>query len=240
MKQPWSHSRLKDFELCPLQCYYKNYAPKADRIKFVQNKYTLRGSKLHKQLEIAVGRYQRSQDIYWQDLDPVVVQTLSLIKPLLAKATAIFPEKQLAFSDAWTPSDWYDTSGGTWLRVVMDLVLIFGSTSTEGVTTAFIPDYKTGKIREDNVDQLEITALAAFRYFPAIDEITAAFLWMDHKKKTVRKYRRDQADELEHKYRERAGLIDLVAQSGDWRAKPNYLCKKYCQVGRTRCGHCGG
>jgi RecB family exonuclease len=231
-KQAWSYSRLKSFEECPLQCYWKNYAPKGERLKFEQNQYTRRGSQLHKQLEIAVQKFVPSRELRWDGLDPAVVSTLSLLHPLINKADAIHPELQLAFSSAWTPSDWYATNGDTWLRVIMDLVLIYGD-------KAFIPDYKTGKVREDNVDQLEVTALAAFKYFPRLNHITTAFLWMDHKKKTIRKYTRDMVESLDHKYRERAGLIDIVAKSGDWQAKPNFGCR-WCQVDKTKCGYAGG
>jgi len=194
MKQSWSYSRLNDFELCPRQAFYKHYAPKDEKLPFVQNENSARGSRIHKELELAVQSLLNKGTVDYSKMTPVSVETMQMIVPLVTTAKKAFTEQQLAFTDGWTPGSWYDNTGHTWLRVVLDLVLIYGD-------TAIVIDYKTGKIKDD-IGQLEICALAVMKYWQRVTKVRTMFLFLDHKKRVTADFTSADLEHLDNKYRE--------------------------------------
>lgn len=226
MKNAWSWTRLQDFELCPRMAYYKHFAPKHLKLPFIENDATRRGSAIHKGLENAVIQYENYGN--FNGCDTSVSHCFDIVKKFVDQFPEIYMEMESAWRVDLTPAGWFDRD--VWLRVKSDLI---GLNRETGL--AYIIDWKTGKVRGES-DQLKLYAIDAFLQFPEINTVMVSYIWVDHKDDTTKLFRRENLQFMLDDFTERAGLIDIVADSGDWEAKPNFLCKKWCQVDVKNCG----
>ena len=94
---------------------------------------------------------------------------------------------------------------------------------------AWIVDYKTGSNKYPDTDQLELMALLTFAHYPDIDKVNAALLFVVKESITKLTVRREDAEKLWWKYRERVAKIESSHSSGVWNPKQSGLCK-WCAV----------
>lgn len=152
---PFSFTRLKDYERCPLYAYQvhvlKNRGP--------QSPAAGRGEAVHKEAEnfvkakVAGGK-------------PVVPQAVRLYGEELRVAVKQKPQTELRFgvTAKWEPTDFFGKD--VWGRGVWDLVIL----DPERLR---VVDYKTGKMYPETMDQLRFYAAAALSVAPAAPKVTA-------------------------------------------------------------------
>ena len=115
-------------------------------------------------------------------------------------------------------------SKDVWWRGIADLVITDGS-------TAWIVDYKTGKsAKYADKGQLELMALATFKYFPDIKSINAALVFTKAKKFIKHKYTDDMIDSLWDKWLSKFKRMEVAYETDTWNAHPSGLCKRHCAV----------
>jgi CRISPR/Cas system-associated exonuclease Cas4 (RecB family) len=115
-------------------------------------------------------------------------------------------------------------SKDVWWRGIADLVITDGS-------TAWIVDYKTGKsAKYADKGQLELMALATFKYFPNIKNINAALIFTKAKKFVKHKYTDDMIDSLWDKWLSKFRRMEVAYETDTWNAHPSGLCKRHCAV----------
>ena len=154
-----------------------------------------------------------------------------------------YAENKLAMLEGWVPCAWEDPAA--WWKGVLDLKVLHGR-------TAWVFDWKTGKIYPDHVDQKELYAIATFVAHPEITEVEAWHLYLDLGKKSKEVYYREPKEgDKGH------NLPSLIAK---WNAKlvpymqalasynrgddaesffvtnPSYLCD-YCPFSKNPCPH---
>ena len=111
-----------------------------------------------------------------------------------------------------------------WWRGIADLVITDGS-------TAWIVDYKTGKsAKYADKGQLELMALATFKFFPEIKSINAALIFTKAKKFIKHKDTDDMIDSLWDKWLSKFKRMEVAYETDTWNAHPSGLCKRHCAV----------
>jgi len=210
MSIAWSHTALKMYENCPRK-YHEVRVLK--RYPIIRTEAILYGDRLH----AAADAYAKGKP-----MAPEFGFMVPIVDAMLKKEGEVHTELKFALSGALAPRSWYDKD--VWVRAIADLLVI-----DRGGKRAWIVDWKTGKDKYPDRDQLEIMALCVFALYPDIDEVRSALVFVVKGSVFKDTYKRAQADALWWKYRERVARIDAAHASGIWNPQKSGLCG-YCEV----------
>lgn len=153
----WSFSALDMFEVCAKK-YYHIRVLKTH--KDVDNEVAADGKFVHQSL------FKR---VVMGEPLPITLRHHESVAARFADAKGQkHGEMQLALSDKFEPRDWF--AKDVWVRVVIDLLIING-------TTATIIDWKTGK-KKERWDQLRLAAAVLSRWMPEIEEFKLVYVWL--------------------------------------------------------------
>jgi len=155
------------------------------------------------------------------------------MKPVLEALKARDGEKhcemRLGLTQDLEPCDF--TSKHVWWRGIVDLVIINGD-------MAWIIDYKTSKsAKYADKGQLELMALATFKYFPKIKKINAGLLFVVSNNFIKQTYTDDMIPALWKKWLSNYSRMEIAHSNNVWNAHPSGLCKRHCVV--LECIHNG-
>lgn len=211
MKIPhWSHSSLSQYEICPKQ-YHEVRVVKS--VVPTEGEASLYGTRIHKELELAV-KQDKPLAEEAKHLQPVV-NSIKLAGPQWQEV-----ERKLAIDRDRNPIAF--ESKDAWCRGVVDWLGIKGA-------AAIALDYKTGKRKL--TDQLLLMALLIFANYPEIDRVYTGFLWLKlNGKVDSQKFDREEIDRLWGVFEERLAKLAFSYEMDQWPARPNGLCKQYCDV----------
>lgn len=215
----WSYSSMKTFEQCPRKFYHLKVVKdvKEDKID------TLYGTELHKACEE-----------YVRDDKPLPGQfsyVKSVLDNLKNRPGKILCEYKLALNADLQPCEYF--APDVWWRGVVDLLIL---DEDEGV--ARVVDYKSGKsTKYADTGQLELMALAIFKYFPKITKVKAGLLFVVAKAFPKASYTVDDQPKLWEKWLSEWKKMEVAYTRDVWNAKPSGLCKKHCPV--LSCAHNG-
>ena len=156
----YSHTLLAQYRNCPAKCramYFDKTYP-----KFKPTAETSRGRDHHNSLaKLITGPADKAQDHeYWP-----------LIQPILEKrdeGAALFVEREFTVNRDWQPCGRWDDDA--YITGKPDVALVRGA-------CAYIPDWKTGNIREDSAE-LELFACLLKAYFPDLKTIGGMYIWL--------------------------------------------------------------
>jgi hypothetical protein len=166
MKPPaWSFSALKNFLGCPSK-YYKTKITK----EFVEvwGAETEFGDEFHKcadnYLKFGAKAPLPEKFTQWREY-------LDRWRALAQKADALYVEHEMALDRSLKPVSWF--SKLVWCRAKTDVLVVNGA-------WAYAGDHKTGKSKkyDESIDQLMITALHVFYYFPKVDTVRCGYYWL--------------------------------------------------------------
>ena len=208
---PWSFSRLKSFEQCPKQFYHMKIAKDYTESETEAMRY---GTEAHLVAEefIRDGKPVPAKFAYMKD----VLEALNRRRG--NKTTEI----KMGLTVDLEPCKF--RAKDVWWRGIADLVITDGS-------TAWIVDYKTGKsAKYADKGQLELMALATFKFFPDIKSINAALVFTKAKKFIKHKYTDDMIDSLWDKWLSKFKRMEVAYETDTWNAHPSGLCKRHCAV----------
>ena len=208
---PWSFSRLKSFEQCPKQFYHMKIAKDYTEGETDAMRY---GTEAHLVAEeyIRDGKPVPAKFAYMKD----VLEALNRRRG--NKTTEI----KMGLTQELEPCGF--RAKDVWWRGIADLVITDGS-------TAWIVDYKTGKsAKYADKGQLELMALATFKFFPDIKSINAALVFTKAKKFIKHKYTDDMIDSLWDKWLSKFKRMEVAYETDTWNAHPSGLCKRHCAV----------
>lgn len=220
-----SHSRLSDFNQCPLKFKYK-YLDKAPNFQIDQqdkNVHLVRGENVHKALEKYV-ICQKAGSSYKSSLNEVN-DTLPLIDKhiKLFGVENVYPEAQISVDENWQKVDWF--SKATAYRAIFD----FTAVSEKQVT---ILDWKTGKVKDysESYGQLELSAAIALSNF-GVETVKTAYVFVDHKKIIPRTYTKDNLDDFIAHFNSE---LEKVNAETEFKPKANQYCN-FCQATKDQC-----
>lgn len=207
-----SYSSLSAFETCARQFHEVRVLKKYPFVETDEQRY---GNRLHKAAEL-----------YVKDgtpLEPEFVHIQPLLDTLMAKPGAKMPEQELCVTPKLHPTGWWDRDG--YLRGKVDLVILQPERKH-----AFVVDYKTGKDKYIDMDQLDICALLLFQHYEWLDVVSSGLLFVGANTFHRHQTRREDADRLWQKYRERLAKMEGAFTNGVWNPTRSGLCKKHCPV----------
>ena len=167
----WSYSRLKLWEQCPLQAKLQHL----DKLGGPPGPPLLRGTEIHALAEAYV-KAPKAPKV----LPPALLKFAEDFKTL-RKARNRQTELEVALTSTWSPTTWFGADA--WLRAKIDCIAV----SRDG-TEARIIDYKTGKVRPDDVAQLGLYAILAYILTPGLERVEAELWYLDHGEPINRAY----------------------------------------------------
>jgi hypothetical protein len=214
----WSYSRYHDYAGCPLFAQLK-YLLKVDDGSS-NSKPLLHGSKVHEEAD----------------------QYLISKKTKLTENLARFPDEfadlrtrkglvtgraaSLAVDKYWKPcrdDDW----DHAWLRAKFDAAYL-----DDG--RLVVIDFKTGRIRPEQVDQLEIYACVGLAHHPEVSAVEAHFWYLEQGEIVSRIYGAGEIPALRLAWEKRAGKM---LGDGTFKPAPGDKCR-WCNYGAGKLGRC--
>ena len=208
---PWSFSKIKSFEQCPKKFYHLNIAKDYKEPHTEAMRY---GTKMHLVAEE-----------YIKNGKPIPPEFAYLNGPLQAlerKKGNKLTEIKMGLDDNLDPCGFRDKN--VWWRGIADLIIIKDK-------KAWVVDYKTSKSAEyADKGQLELMALAIFKYFPFVEDISAGLLFTVKKVFITSKYHVDDSEALWKNWKERHNRMKMAVKSNVWNAHPSGLCYRHCPV----------
>lgn len=218
MKLVHSHTSIKLYEQCPLQ-YYRVRIVRD--VKAEQTEKSLHGDRVHKSLEQRlIGGPSTPLPPETASLEPVI-KAIERVKDRKKSA-----EQMLTLNDHLKPTTW--NAPDAWIRAKIDVLAL-------GDTDASIIDWKTGKRKYINYDQLELNSLVVFSTYPAIESIKAAYVWIGINKTDSKEYHRVNMNSMWGEYIARIRRIYKSIENNNWPARPGPLCK-FCPA-RSTCDY---
>jgi len=223
----WSFSRLNDFENCP-KMFHSKYIlkewPKEDN-----SPHLIKGRRVHDKMEVALKKMQITLGGEYDDeIFPMVPVLQKIVAHAQNNNGEIYTELQKALTDKLSACSWFDKQ--TWVRAIFDVLIMYKD-------SALVIDWKTGKPSEDK-GQLALFAAVVMALYPKIQSVTTSYVFIDHNKTVSKRFTRDQYEDLWHEFGDRAELIQIAVESGEWRATPNRRNCKWCKV--RECEYKGG
>lgn len=209
---PWSHSALKQYETCPRQYHALRILKKYPQEKTEPIMY---GEQLHAAAEKYIAN------------DEPLPEQFSFVQPvvdaILSKPGRRFAEYQMALNAELEPVDWF--SKKVWVRGVADLLIVDDENKQ-----AWVVDWKTGNNKYPDRDQLVLMSLMTFKYFPEVQQVNSALVFVTRNDMVKHRVMRDDDEMLWWRYRERVARIDASAANEVWNPKQSGLCKRWCPV----------
>lgn len=206
----YSYSSIKVFSTCPLQ-YYETKVLKKHKTE--KTEAIIYGEQVHLALEEYVkdkkplGKHEQFQPI---------------VDNLNAMAGDKITEMKMAVNRDLQPVDFF--ADDVWFRGIADLTIINND-------TAKCFDYKSGKDKYPDIEQLEIMALLIFAHFPAVNKVRAALIFLLYNNVVPKKgevFSRIDYHTLWAKWIAKTERIEAAMESGVWNMKPSGLCSWCC------------
>lgn len=224
-----SHSRLSDYNQCPLKFKMK-YLDKLAMFKEDSNDspHLVRGSNVHKALENYVVQKQSNGQLEVKITSlPEVETTKKFVDRFLDSYKIVIPETQIAIDKNWNRVEWF--SKDAYYRAILDLIAIRPSDWV-------VVDYKTGKFRDydtgpSGMGQLHLTAGIALHMYPDIPSGQTVYAYVDHKKTIVKDFTQENKTDIRQHF---DAEYDKVNSDKEFRPTVNEFCK-WCPATRDIC-----
>ena len=224
-----SHSRLSDFNQCPMKFKLK-YIDKAENFKMDATKspHLVRGGNVHKALENYVVKVIAGE----QEIRPTSLPEVEATKPFIQKVfdsyPVVHPELQISVDSDWKQVEWF--SKDSYYRAIFDMIALKPD-------NVFIGDYKTGKFTEytpaNGYGQLELSAAIALSVWPEAEKVDTTYIYVDHRKLVTKSYTRmDQYRLVQHFEQEH----EKVNTETEFKPKVNEFCK-WCEATKDQCAY---
>lgn len=201
----FSYSNLNTYLICPHQ-FYRRYVKKD--LPFVESKEMKWGNEVHTAFEYRVGG-GKPLPVNMQQWEPIA----KAFDGLGAKC-----ELKLGMTVQGKPTGFFDSD--VWLRGKADVTIIKD-------TTAFLPDWKSGRSREEPFE-LEVLAVLTQAANPYLQNIKGAYVWL-------KENRMGQQHDLSDTRSTWARVNNLVEEIKDGLSDQNFVKKQgplcgYCDV----------
>lgn len=218
-----SWTRLDCAEKCSLQCYWKNFAPKDQRVPFDDTApHLVKGNLWHKWMEDACNGYS--------ELPEKVSHFKPIVEGLRNSRGELLVEYKLTLTDKYQSCDWF--SEKAYWRTIYDALKLHPDGN------AFSLDWKTGKVKGVS-DQLKFSAAAAFLKWPKIKKIKSAYVWLEHPNEPLTMVEYDRADlrTIMDDFEERVEMVKIAYEENTWEAQPSDFNCKWCPCTKAQCKH---
>lgn len=218
----WSWSAYSDYNRCPLY-YVENYIHKA--IPKVTSPAMERGNVLHKgAADFLLGKHAGvPKELLKHERVETILYELSQIPDKQV-------EQQWGFTDTWKPTAWFskDPARATWLRVVLDVAVIYPDLVSEAI------DWKTGKRYGHNDEQMELFAVAVMCQFVPVKHVTTRLVYVDTGEEEFAEFPAHHKQRLIDKWVKK---VQPMFNDTVFAPRPNEKCR-YCPLAKSSGGKC--
>ncbi len=204
----WSYSRYSTYSLCP----HKARRQFIDIAPSITNDAMQRGQRIH----LAGESWMKNPK---HVVLPTEYEHFKKEMHKLKKAGAI-AEDQWTFTNKFNVTGWFDEDA--WLRMKLDVHLV------QEVSMKVI-DYKTGQLKDDYFEQLDLYGLGAFLMYEGLENVVAEIWYLDAKVKVQETYSLKDYPRLKKEWLEKTKPL---LSDTKFLPSPNYLCK-WCQFRRN-------
>ena len=212
-KFSWSYTALAQFKTCPAQYAAHRFF---EKIPFVETEQIKWGNVVHKALE---DRIVLNKPLAGE-LKEYEKYAAGLEAGAAKHHAELTGEKELAFSAHFEPTSWFGKT--TVLRGKIDALLV-------NEDTAWLYDWKTGKVRHDPT-QLLLFALKVAILHPQIDTFHTFFVWLKTGEVTKETYRRNQLLDLYKPIAHDVARMKRAWWDKKFPCRQSGLCRGWCQV----------
>lgn len=202
---PLSYSRLSTFEQCPAKFDYLHVTKS---VRDEGSEHSLYGDRVHKALE-EYGKTKAAP----AGAEKEVARFLPLVDTILKQNGDKLFEYQMAIRRDKSPCGWFDND--VWLRSIADVLVIDDP-------TAFVFDWKTGKVRE-NPTQLKLFAAMVMSHLP-VNTVKTCYVWLQYEQVTMDTYHRADLPAIWSSLEPRLDYVQDTIEHGVFKTKPSGLC----------------
>jgi hypothetical protein len=142
---------------------------------------------------------------------------------LARKGMNVKVEQKLAIGKDFQACGFF--AGEAWFRAVVDVLGI----PPHGKKAMTI-DWKTGGKVQPEFEQLALSAQTIFAHYPAVEEVTAMYVWFGHDTHTTKTYRREDMVRVWNELWPTINVMDEAWRTLTYPPKPSGLCVSYCPV----------
>jgi hypothetical protein len=207
----WAYSKLKTYELCPRK-YEAQYVTKS--LPYVEGEEQKYGNRFHEAAQKAL-----ETDGVLPDEFGYAAETLAAVQRIRGDRYA---ELKLGADIHLSPTGFFD--GNVWVRGVVDFLIV-----DREKRVAYIGDWKTGKDRYPDKEQLILMSLLVFLKFE-VDIIKAALVFVVKGTMFTATIKREDSLRYWQDYRERVARLQGAHDSNVFNPTQNFTCKKWCGV----------
>ena len=207
-KKPYVHSYsgLKEFENCPR----KFQATKILKLyPYEESDAASYGNEVHKALEDHVN-----------DGTPIPekhARFTPVVQAVLNKTGRHIAEMEFGVTRDLQPCTFF--AKDVWLRGTADVV-----TLDDDDLKAWVWDWKTGKNKYPDIDQMTFMSLFVFTHYSHIRQVNSGLLFLLYNDLRKKRMVRDDVESVWWKLRERLGRIEVVIVFEQFPPKPGPLC----------------
>ena len=200
--------------------YFEGCARRYHEVRVLKN-YTQRETE---QIRYGKELHKAAED-YVTDNIPIPPQ-FSLVQPtidaLLAKPGTKYAEYEMGLTVDLRPCSFRDAN--CWVRGIADLLIV-----DEESLTAWVVDYKTGKDKYPDKEQLTLMSLMVFAHFPIVRMVKSALLFVVKDTMVKHKVMLEEATSYWQDYRERVARLEAAFANNVWNPTSTPLCP-WCPV----------
>lgn len=213
-KVPLSFSAIKTFENCPFKFRHTTKSV-GGRYLFQPSEASEKGNRMHKAFEEYV--------LYGTPLPQEFKHHEYFMQKLKAIPGKKTCEHKMALNWNREQVD-YMRGKDIWLRGQYDLMI------NPTPDTAIMIDYKTGKSKYPDLEQLQCMSMMAFHYFPELQTINGTLIFVEENYKTFKEtFTRDKMDSYVNQWKQRAIPVIQALNTNTWQPRENPLCG-WCPV----------
>lgn len=218
----WSFSRLNDYRQCAKKAFYKHLM----KLKEPGSPALERGSAVHEEAQVFAQKTARVKC-------PESLETFEAEFRVLQKNRAtLVTEQQWCFTKDWKLTGWFDADA--WCRIIVDAAYV----KTDGKRkTLVVIDYKTGKLNDQHLEQLDLYALAGLLQYPDVDDVEVQLWYVDHgvqRPDSPKLYTLKDLLTLKKKW---SGAVRGMFADKVFREKPGKSCT-WCHFSKGKGGPC--
>jgi len=208
----WSPSRVNTFKKCSRMFHEE---ANLRTVPFVQSEPQLYGDRVHKMLDKRI-KGEAELPIEEKHLEPLVLSLLNAPGRTMA-------EQKMTINAKFEPTGWF--SDDAWCRIIVDVMKINGP-------HGFMGDWKTGKPNFDQY-QLKLNAAIGFIFYPSLEQITTAYIWLKTKTLDPEVYHRSNYNRMWQELLQEPARMQECSNRNHWPERPGKHCG-WCGVNKQQ------
>jgi PD-(D/E)XK nuclease superfamily len=216
----WSYSRYALWALCPMR--FKHEVLEGNKVE--ASPAMARGNDIHK--GVAAWLIGQAEGVPRDAIQNPRAEQLLLE---MRQFKDIMVEQQWGFTASWKETSWFGKD--TWLRVVLDVGLVYDDMTAEAI------DFKTGKRYGTNDDQMELFALAMMCKVKPVKHVTTRLIYLDEKGNDIEELAEFPATHKQRLIDKWTAKVAPMFNDQVFAPRPNDKCK-WCPLARSKGGKC--